>query len=406
MLARACVPLIQRCRLLAAQKRLLTKWQRSAVTGAFFAGGETYDFFSSNGAAPPSAGLLISGLRALVAALGRESVRGGGHSGRREPHAEEEDSLHRQVPGSVGSRGGGSPGSGTVVSSRPCCSQPQPQPQRPVVSLRAVAIALVAARRLAKLAVYRAERRTSARENTGAGTPPPRDAAATDKACSSSPGAARGKGGGGGGGDPVRRRQSACNTGRCPSTRSSPGRRESGSPPASGPRSRDRDYDSGVIPLGPAAGSGGVPLLDEADVTLLTGNVLGDGGVAAAFTRSPFRARATGSSGGSADAAAANGDTAAVRCLELLDVLVAAGGVAPEGRALPGGFGIEGVAGSPTLLQVLAAGQVGHWRRLEERGLVPLRRGSCGVRGGGEGGGGGQGFNVETSRVIASRYAR
>lgn len=390
LLARACVPLIERCRLLAAQKRLLAQWQRSTTAGASFGVTETNEIPYSNEAAPPSAGLLVSGLRTLVAALGRESQRGEGHSGRRDSH-EEEDKLRRQVPGSVGARGG-SPGSGAVASGKSCCSQPQ----RPVASLRAVAIALVAARRLAKLAAYRAERRNSARATTGARTPL-RDGAATDKAYSS-PAAARGTGGSGG--DPVRG-QSACSTGRCPSTQSPPVRRKS---PTSRLRSRDRDYDSGVIPVGPA-GSGGVPLLDETDVSLLHGGLLVNG-EAAAFLRSPFRARTAVSPGGDADAAAADGNTAAVRCLELLGVLVASGG-GEEGRALPGGgFGIEGMAGRPTLLQLLAAGQVGHWRRLEERGLVPLRRGSCGAREGRGGGIGSESFEIGASRVIAGRHAR
>lgn len=125
---------------------------------------------------------------------------------------------------------------------------------------------------------------------------------------------------------------------------------------------------------------------------------------ASACARSPFRA-GVGAWASGRDASTFSGDTAAAQCLEMLDVLVAAGG-GRKRQALRGSFGIEGVTGSPTLLQVLAAGQVGHWRRLEERGLVPSRRGSCGVPEGGGGRSASESFVGGASRVIASRHAR
>lgn len=339
----------------------------------------------------PSASLL-SGLRALVAALDREGQRGEGHGGRREPH--EEDIPHRQLPGSAGERGG-SPGSGKAVDSKACCSQ------RPVVSLRAVAIALVAAQRLAKLAAYRAARRGSSRVATGAGTPPTGDVP-TDETYGSL-GAARGGGGGGGGARDPERRQGDY-TGRCPLTPPPACRRGSDSLPPTTSLGSRRGCENGVIPLGPA-GSGGVPLLDAADVRVPSAPALAEGVASAvACAWSPLRT-GWGAWASGRDASASADDTAAAQCLEILDVLVAAGG-SRMGRTLRGGFGIEGMDGSPTLLQVLAAGQVGHWRRLEERGLVSSRRGSCGVPGGGGGGTRSQSLAGGASRVIASRHAR
>ena len=341
----------------------------------------------------PSANLLVNGLRALVTALGRqEGERGEGHGGRREPN--EGDIPHPQLPGSAGERGE-SPGSGTTVDRKACCSQ------RPVVSLRAVAIALVAAKRLAKLAAYRAARRGSPRVAAGARTPPTDDAATVETY--GSLGAARGEGGGGGASDPE---QGARATGRCPPMRPPACRRGFDSLPSTTSLGLRRGCDNGVIPLGPA-GSGGVPLLDAADLRVPSGSALADAVAAAAAmasARSPFRA-GWGAWASGRDAPASAGDTAAARCLEVLDVLVAAGD-GGKGRVLRGGFGIEGMAGSPTLLQVLAAGQVGHWRRLEERGLVSSRRGSCGASEGGGGGSRSQNVAGGASRVIASRHAR
>ncbi|CAM9947148.1 unnamed protein product [Scytosiphon promiscuus] len=160
----------------------------------------------------------------------------------------------------------------------------------------------------------------------------------------------------------------------------------------------DDDYDrkgGGVIPLGQRGSGGGVALLGEHEVVPTT-----------ALTLS-FLLASGGSAGGGSGSGA--GRSAAARCLGLLGELV----VVREAEGARGGAGVSRVfdgglsdaAGLPSLLQLLAGGQAGHWRRLERRGLVPTTPWGCGA----DGDGGGKTHPLwrgGASRVVAGRCAR
>ena len=310
LLARACAPLIERCRLLATQRRLLA---RLSVDYAPI-------IRTSMLMAEPDIDVshLMDGLRALVATLDRcdNKKRTDARCGEWQADARRRES-----------------GGGEAASEKVCENLfretvvPFPSYRPPLVSLRAVGIAAVAARRLLRLAVLRASRRAASMQ---------------EMTCS-----------------PMRRiEQPGCSP--CV-------QREN-------PNHHDCDGND-VIPLGPLGRTGGVSMLCEADVSfVLPVTVL---------------ARAEASGGG---------QSAAARCLGLLDALVRCRGSDPGAR----GSG-DGEDEEPSLLQVLVRGQAGHWRRLEQRGLVPARRlaswGSCG-------GGALRGSHRGTDRIILGRIAR
>ncbi|CAM9947217.1 unnamed protein product, partial [Scytosiphon promiscuus] len=182
LLARACAPLLERCRVLAAQKRLLTRWygpSTTAVVAAAVAAAERGGIGSAlcpgagrggggrggpeveGAVVQPNAVLLVDGLRTLVSALsaeGRQRERGPDCCNERE------------------TRGGNNGGGAEHPTGRSNCfhgqtqqqqqkqeEQEQQQQERPLVSLRAVAIAAVAVERLKRLGAVRAARRASAR---------------------------------------------------------------------------------------------------------------------------------------------------------------------------------------------------------------------------------------------------
>lgn len=400
LLARACSPLLERCRSLAAQKRLLTRWYGSLAAGeAVVRERELHRGWRDMAGAPPDTTLLVDGLRALVAALGSREAGGqdgnsvvGGEDGMGRgfslgsmpsPPLPRVAGEPRGVRSGVrcqdqeGRRDGlGCEGHGRTVSGSAgfrC---------HPVVSLRAVGIASVAVQRLRRLAACRARHREAARRAGDVGGAGDDD---NTKPRGDRPGSGNSTGKRGGGGGVCGEEREDASTGglHSPVERSSPGRtvKPGRSPVASRANVGDFSNDDDVIPLGPW-GFGGVALLSEADVPPLPPTALANEGHPEAFLLS----------------SAANSRRGSARCLALLSALVVPEGGSPGGEG--GRVGRDGMAEAPTLLQVLAAGQPGHWRRLEERGLVPTRFGDCG-----DGGGGGYG-DAGSSRVFSGRCAR
>ncbi|CAM9140621.1 unnamed protein product, partial [Pylaiella littoralis] len=436
LVARACAPLVERCRVLAAQKRLLIKWHGPATsaTSAAAADGGQRDRMASPGcrfsggaaaptvaAQPRTAVLLVDELRSLVAALGRES---------REAEGQRQDGQHGR---GLGPSDGGGSSSGSALSSTPLRStggdgggssggvggngntagnpdtgmfqqrkqqqQQQDEHQQPLVSLRAVGIAAVAVQRLLRLAACRAARRDSARAASTARTDAARAAAAAAAATASAGGTT-----------------TTTTTTTTTDATSGCARAHRPPPPPSPTRSRpdtrlqqnngsnddggvcDGNGDGGVISLGPR-GSGGVAMLAENEIvpppsmslalsSLLDRRATDGNGAIAAAAASPASAPAPagnsgGGGGGGGGTGCGEGDSAAARCLGLLSALVlenaswgrgwgvvrgSAGGAA-GGGVMAGGVGEAGAG--PSLLQAIAGGQLGHWWRLEKRGLVP-----------------------------------
>eukprot|EP00752_Nemacystus_decipiens_P007392 g6611.t1 len=429
LLARACVPLVERCRTLAAQKRLLTKWHgpRPGAPGALATAGEgggTMVLQAARGAGgaahATAAELLLGGLRSLADALGRETGArqrgrppGGGVGSNGEG---EEGDAHPRSAGRNGgqdrkkARDGGSlrRHQKRGQQQEDGAKEEQEEEHRPLVSLRVVGIAAVAAQRLARLAAYRAARRACAR---AAATRRVSRAAAAP-ACETLPAKATGT-----------------MSGQC--TPPPP-------PPPTSDRGGDGTDDGGFITLGPRGLAGrGVALLDEDELVPLTSvssalSSLFSAADSIGISTAPG-GRDSGPKGtaGAPDAAAAaaaavvgcngggrlrdDGESAAARCLELLDALV--GSSAFEGGGRPAGTkdsrrrgGREGTlrlflgnVADPSLLQVVAGGQALHRSRLEKRGLVPRPPWAaggdttCDPFAGGRAG---------ASRVIASRCAR
>lgn len=274
LLARACAPLIERCRLLVTQKRLLRKMLHERPL-------TPVDL-------EPVAVPLTDGLGALVAALD-DSTEGRTNTRRKRD-----------------ARGGGEDERGVreMLSRLP----------RPVVSLRAVGIAMIAAQRLVRLAAFRASRRywSTLREEADV---PALHAATVNMGFVGYCGGVDGTRGSG-------MVYSHLND-RC-------------------------KYRDNVIPLGPR-GTGGVFMLEEAEVSP------GLSPAAAAIL----------------DPGNTSIGSAALACLGILDALICD---RVKCGASVRGFGREVMAdGEPSLLRVLAAGQPSHWRRLQERGLVPAR---------------------------------
>lgn len=307
LLARACAPLIERCRLLATQKRLLTKMlHERPLTPVEL---------------EPVAAPLTDGLRALVAALD-DSTEGTTSTRRR------------------GDKRGGEKGEGGV---REILSRAP----RPLVSLRAVGIAMVAAQRFVRLAAFRASRRIVSTRREEADVPALHAAKVN-----------MGFGGCCGGVD---------------------GTRGSGMVYSHGAKSlNDRcKYREDVIPLGPR-GAGGVFMLEEAEVSP---------------TLSPAAAAIL-------DPGNTSVGSAAWACLGILDALICD---QVKDGAWVRGFGGEVMGdGEPSLLRVLAAGQARHWRRLQERGLVPVRL----VLWEADGREARIGGSLGTARVVVGRLAR
>lgn len=444
LLARACLPLLERCRLLAAQKRLLTKWQvsktktvaaaaaisrkkkggRRGTTNRTLSENAYYQYSSEAAAAAtqegtgasaqapaPDTAVLVDGLRALVAALSR-------------------DFCFRQVDRSPRRRvGGGSSESDEednvscrTAEKRNSAPPPAPPPvvfQRPLVSLRAVGIASVAVQRLVRLARNRSvvRQRLWQRQKSQAAMA----SAGTEKIVPSSD---ENHVGGGSGCSSVADGGMPFST-RGPSTQTTA--RSSRSPLPSpdqhnghtqhvfiSPLSRvfpialiDHNDSGGVIPIeqrggrGAGGSSGGIRMLGDEDVLSLSATTAltnKKSPVAAFLSRPPSgkeeEALSIAGGGGS--------PSAATRCLGLLSVLVVDGG----GRVSRAAGSVGGRMSSHelTLLEVLAAGQVGHWRRLEERGVVPSRL-EAGWNGSGSRCGEGL-VHGRASRVIAGRYIR
>lgn len=439
LLARACVPLIERCRVLAAQKRLLTKWHgpRSPASGGRgFVGAGAASGTSmmpvprgTGGAAQATApGLLLGGLRSLAGALGREA---GGQPGR--SNGEEAGSNCEDREGDAQTRSAGRSGVGDGETARDgdCVRRHQTRGKRqqrqrrqqqleeeedrkdeeqpPLVSLRAVGIAAVAAQRLVRLAACRAARRASTR------------AAA------------------------ARRAASAAATAATPAEKTLAPTQASGTSDHRGPLRPGHDRASGdaggggFIPLGPWGSAGrGVALLDESELVppMSVSPALSSVFYAGTYcTAAGARASAPKEAAGASDPATADADagadaagvavgcgpgggrsrddseSAATRCLELLGALVANSSdehcgrpAGAEGSQRRGGEGalrcyLQDVLAGPSLLQVVAGGQAGHRSRLEKRGLVvpapwAAGRGCDPLAGGG------------ASRVVAGRCAR
>lgn len=278
LLARACVPLMERCRLLAMQKRLLRKMMHEQPLTSI--------------ELEPVAVQLTDGLGALVAALD-DSAEGRTNTRRRRD-----------------ARGGGEDKVG--VREMLSC------PPRPLVSLRAVGIAVIAAQRLVRLAAFRASRRIRSTLREEADIPAPH-AAKVNKGF----------------------------FGYCGGVK---GMRGSGMMYSLKVKSlNDRyKYPENMIPLGPR-GSGGVFMLEEAEVSP------GLSPAAAAIL----------------DPGNTSVGSAASSCLGIIDALLCD---RVKCEAWVRGFGGDVMGdGEPSLLRVLAAGQPGHWRRLQDRGLVPAR---------------------------------
>ncbi|CAM9519732.1 unnamed protein product, partial [Ectocarpus sp. 8 AP-2014] len=432
LLARACWPLLERCRLLAEHKRLLAKWHGSSAAAAADAaaaaarrgggavlgavarrpraggrgGGVGGDAASAEAAAAaaapgsqqPTTVLIIDGLRSLVDALSQDGDEEEGQAGRGlgfengggDPPAPA--SRAHGTPRRPGSSEGGG-GCGEVGDTAGNVHNHQHhdkrQQRRPLVSLRATCIAAVAVQRLVRLAACRASRREAARAASAAATadssqpdPPPPPTAA--------------------GGRP-------------------------------GPSRRgDAGIGEAIIPLGPrgsggGSSGGGVPMLLDTQVvspgsmSLALMPLLADHSKDGTGDPSQAGGAACRSDGGGGGGGGGSGD--GERCMGLLGALVVvdagnissagtggSGGAAPAaatgdwfGRGSEGAAVVTGAArdaaGRTSLLEVLAGGQVGHWRRVEKRGLVPWA-----------GSGGGSGSDPRllggASRVVASRCAR
>lgn len=415
LLARACVPLLERCRSLAAQKRLLSRLEGGLRLSADH---ERIEMETTTGArAMPDASLFVDGLRSLVAALSREGAAGddfvesiagrpstlpgwlGGVSvasqGRTMSGGDVSGDGPRGAVRGMGARGDarlGIKGAIKMNRQREHCDR---QSQTSLVSLRAVGIAVVAAERFRKLAALRAAARAAEATLTISletvverrDEAPPSDD---------------------GGGTWSRARQ-----------------RNQQRPLRRLPRGFSPSGD--VIPLGRSWrgrgggvwGEGGVAMLSDADVRLLTSPTALAEGTEFAFLLAPSAPETTEAAAVAAVAAVptATAGGSAVRFLRLLDALVSSyAGVGTDERTAArtnrAAAFVDGDTCTPTLLQVLAEGQVGHWRRLEGRGLVnlpvQLRSGTSGNNGGGAGGCGGIGASGDgcVCRVAASRFSR
>lgn len=424
LLARACDPLFERCRSLATQKRLLCRWYGYGY--GYRTGSDPLDNDKDSGLPPEASLQLMDGLRSLVAALGREDAEDVGVDRVRGRPASSPGWL-----GGVGivagadsaraemRRDGNSVGGindvgwarhwGAGMATRPAAVTAADRPTGGeegeckgnrdrrhtgnLVSLRAVGIALVAAQRLRRLAALRAVARAA--EATMTFALGDSGAASSQAHC----GGAKNSGTGPNSNGQIRMQPWEQN----------------------GPRRRTAHGD--VIPFGTpgggggtGGGSGGVAMLCDSHVLPLSSpTALIEGPAFPLLLPSPNAA--TASSSPLSSPATVRGS--AERWLGVLRILVSHG-LGGEERA---GAGSTRCAAeldrSPTLLQVLADGQTGHWRRLEERGLVslPVRLRSCGGGGGGGGEEGGRGRcdnNAEGigfgrrgfCRVAASRYAR
>ncbi|CAM9419672.1 unnamed protein product, partial [Ectocarpus sp. 6 AP-2014] len=436
LLTRACWPLLERCRLLAEHKRLLAKWHGSSAAAAADAaaaaaarrggaavlgavarrpraggrgGGVGGDAASAEAAAAaaapgsqqPTTVLIVDGLRSLVDALSQDGDEEEGQAGRGlgsengggDPPAPA--SRAHGTPRRPGSSEGGG-GCGEVGDTAGNVHNHQHhdkrQQRRPLVSLRATCIAAVAVQRLVRLAACRASRREAARAASAAAT-----------ADSSQP-------------DP-------------PPPPTAAGGRPSPS------RHGDAGIGEAIIPLGPrgsggsSGGGGGVPMLLDTQVvspgsmSLALMSLLGDHSKDGTGDPSQAGGVACRSDGGGGGGGGGGGSGDGERCMGLLGALVVvdAGNVSSAGSGGSGGaastaatgewFGRGGegpavvtgaardAAGRTSLLEVLAGGQVGHWRRVEKRGLVPW---------GGSGGGSGSDPRLlgGASRVVAGRCAR
>ncbi|CAN0559071.1 unnamed protein product, partial [Ectocarpus sp. 12 AP-2014] len=428
LLVRACLPLLKRCRLLAEHKRLLAKWHGSSAVAAADAaaaaaarrgggavlgaaarrpgaggpgGGVGGDAASVEAAAAAAAGsqqpttvLIIDGLRSLVDALSQDgdeeegqAGRGLGFDNRRGDSPAPASRTHGtpRRPGSCEGGGGCGEVGDTTGNVHYHQHHDKPQQRRPLVSLRATCIAAVAVQRLVRLAACRASRREAARAAAAATTdshpdlpPPP--------------------------------------------------------PPPGGRPGPSRHGDVGIgediIPLGPrgsgGSSAGGVPMLLDTQVvspgsmSLALMSLLADhskDGTGDPSQAGGVACRSDGGGGGG------GGSGDGERCMGLLGALVvvdagnvssagtggsgAAASAAATGEWLGRGGGGTAVvtgaardaAGRTSLLEVLAGGQVGHWRRVEKRGLVPWA---------GSGGGSRSDPRLlgSASRVVASRCAR
>lgn len=442
LLARACVPLLERCRLLALHKRLLTGWYGRISVSIAGIGDDNRTLYMPDSepipsvteavrpAAGPSTAILVKGMRALAAALSRGSSSLG---------TETEVNIRDRRLGSHEERAFESPPRSSTSSSKGEDSERDRVTDGgervfhcPLVSLRAVGLVGVAVQRLLRLAACKKERRQrQQRGRSGSSRPPAvdRGGTAAGKGCKadSEPTNATAANAS----DDVYVVESNIEEHRgyvVDSDSSSGGRREqraskigAHSPARRSPeiwrdsghtlplRARSTQHDGDLIPLGVGSGdTGSVRMLSEGDVPPISAKVLANGGAAARCLLSPIGPRTKGTSGRAlAGDAPEYGRSAAARCRALLEVLVIAEG--SERDSVEGVRVARGQVASdaPTLLQMLARGQVGHWRRLEDRGLVPMlpvtrgtHNGTAVRDAGGELNGGG------ASRVIASRYAR
>ncbi|CAN0163984.1 unnamed protein product [Ectocarpus sp. 13 AM-2016] len=413
LLVRACLPLLERCRLLAEHKRLLAKWHGSAAAadaaaaarrggGAVIGaaarrsgargrgsgvGGDAASAEAAAAAAAaagsqqPTTVLIIDGLRSLVDALDQDgdeeegqAGRGLGSDNRREGFPSPASRTHGtpRRPGSCEGGGGCGEVGDTAGNFHYHQHHDKRQQRRPLVSLRATCIAAVAVQRLVRLAACRASRRGAARAAAAATTdshtdlPPPPP------------------------------------------------------PPPGGRPGLSRQGDVGIgediISLGPrgsgGSSGGGVPMLLDTQVvspgsmSLALTSLLADhskDGTGDPSQAGGLACRSDcggGGGGGSSDGERCMGLLGALVVVDAGDVSSAATGewLGRGGTAVVTGAARD-AAGRTSLLQVLAGGQVGHWRRVEKRGLVPWA---------GRGGGSGSDPRLlgGASRVVASRCAR
>lgn len=463
LLARACGPLLERCRSLAMQKRFMLRWYGgvsprsgrgsapAAYCGPLKEGSGLYRGSSSpiidaNNDADVSWPLVVDGLRGLVTALGRGGGGGGGQGSRcldRENSPFSMSSpgfaavsvgfgLEREVGDGRGGGGAGGDGSqrglgrpetgvdmvgsgrvgvlgrdeaaATSVAAAASVAEArrgggkggreengsgrgrEGPSSKCVVSLRAVGIALVAAQRLWRLGRLRAIARATKGKADAT--------VAFAKQCAV-------VGGGGDGNNGVGDGRIGNNT--LPAVDTNDGGRWTQWPLRQHPTALsdliplfpwDTGGGGGSIGSGAWGNSGGVVMLSEADVRSLSPMALTEGPVFAFLTAAAAEAEAAASAvpavvptgvttatdlsgtpfsviGGSVSSSGS-----AARCLRLLDALLVPddGDSGGSGRQRPGreGDGAGVARDSPTLLQALADGQAGHWRRIEERGLVPL----------------------------------